>query len=138
MSYENALRESRIRIPTNKQQVIENGKKAAEKLKDFDLTRLKGPRKTLDQKRANTQYHALRDIIREAEEAKEPNYTLPRLFDFKPDTTSVLELQDRYNTATDKLKALSDDHFGLDPDNISEYHIEKLLYVLNKIEKIVN
>ena len=127
MTYEQALHRVGFSKPTTKKGIIETGKRAEETLHCISLRTM-----SVDKKH----FHAYRYIAEEGRLAQQDDYELPDVAEFKPTIETVKMLQQRFSLALDKYKHFAEDHFGLDPENMTQFDIDRLVDLLHRLEKI--
>ena len=125
MKYEIALKNVRYYVPKTIQQVIEKGERAEDTLKSIRQGSMTTVKKC---------FHAYRRIAEEGRKAKEKDYVMPELINYKGDIESIVALQTRFKTALDDFSILADNHFNMDPDNISDIKVDLLLDLLFTLE----
>ncbi len=129
MNYEKALKEVGFSVPKTKSEVIGKAILAKGMLNSVRHGTLEATTKCT---------HACRRIVEEGENAKKADYEMPNLITFGATIESIVALRERYKDALEKFDKYADDHFDIDPDNISEYEIDRLVDLLFKIEKYVS
>jgi hypothetical protein len=127
MTYEQALHHIGFLKPATKKAVIETGKRAEEALHCISLRTM-----NVDKKH----FHAYRYIAEEGRLAQQDDYELPDLAEFKPTIKTVDVLQQRFSLALEKYKHFAEDHFGLDPEKLTQFEIDRLVDLLHRLEKI--